>query len=119
MRTPQEWRIAMCDVGQGDGVLLRAAGRVMLVDTGPEPEPLAACLARLGVERLDVVVLTHFDLDHVGGMDAIAGRVDTLVHGPTADPQDVRAIDRVGAARTVQAQAGMTGTLGDATWRVL
>jgi competence protein ComEC len=119
MRTPHDWRIAMCDVGQGDGVLVRSGGRVMLFDTGPEPEPLAACLTRLGVDRLDVVVLTHFDLDHVGGVDALVGRVDLLVHGPVGEAEDARTLDRVEASRTVEADAGMRGTLGAATWRVL
>jgi competence protein ComEC len=119
MRTPQDWRIAMCDIGQGDAVLMRSAGRVLLVDTGPDPEPLTGCLDRLGIARIDTLVLTHFDLDHVGGADAVSGRVDLLVHGPVGEAQDERTIARVGAERVVEATAGMRGTLGDAGWRVL
>ncbi|MCC4907229.1 ComEC/Rec2 family competence protein [Microbacterium sp. cx-59] len=119
MRTPHDWRIAMCDIGQGDAVLLRSAGRVMLVDTGPDPDLLTGCLDRLGIGRLDVAVLTHFDLDHVGGAAALAGRTDLLVHGPVGEAQDERTVSGVGAARTVQGEVGMRGTLGDAMWRVL
>lgn len=118
LTTPREWRIALCDVGQGDAVLLRSAGAVMLIDTGPAPEPLAACLARLGIDRIDVLVLTHFDLDHVGGVGAVAGRVGVLLHGP-ADDDGARRIRQVGAAETHQMAAGATGRLGDARWRVL
>ena len=37
---PADWSILACDVGQGDAVLLRSAGAIALVDTGPDPEPL-------------------------------------------------------------------------------
>lgn len=79
------WTIAQCDVGQGAATMLRIGDATVLVDAGREPEPLAACLDLLGVDRLDVVVLTHFDADHVGGVDAIAGRADLIVHGPPDD----------------------------------
>ncbi|MDQ1128658.1 ComEC/Rec2 family competence protein [Microbacterium sp. SORGH_AS_0888] len=115
---PSAWSLAACDIGQGDAIVLRSAGRVMLVDAGPKPEPLEVCLRRLGVGRIDVAVLTHFDLDHVGGAPALAGRVDTLLHGPVSPGED-RVLATVGAAETLAATAGMTGTLGDAAWRVL
>ncbi|WP_374699896.1 ComEC/Rec2 family competence protein [Microbacterium sp. B24] len=91
------------------------------MDTGPDPRALTACLETLGVERVDLLVLTHFDHDHDGGTSAVAGRVDTVLHGPTAAPDDERTLTRLrdAGARLVRADAGMTGTLGDARWRVL
>lgn len=115
---PGRWAVAACDVGQGDAVVVRSAGRIMVVDTGPEPDAVTACLRRLGVDRIDLLVLTHFDLDHVGGSAALAGRVDTVLHGPVP-VGDERVLFRLGAARTIEASAGMTGVLGDASWRVL
>jgi competence protein ComEC len=115
---PGRWSIAACDVGQGDAVAIRSAGRIMLVDTGPDPDAVDTCLRRLGVDRVDVLVLTHFDLDHVGGVEALTGRVDTLVHGPVP-PGDGRTLAGVAAAHILEGSAGMSGTLGDATWRVL
>lgn len=118
---PRDWSVIACDVGQGDAVLLRSAGRVALVDTGPDPAPLEACLRRVGVERLDLLVLTHFDLDHAGGARALSGRVDTVVHGPTAGDADERIVAALSAqgARTALATTGMQGELGDARWSVL
>lgn len=118
LTTPQEWSIAMCDVGQGDAVVVRSAGAVMLVDTGPEPDALASCLSRLGVARIDLLVLTHFDADHVGGLDGVPAPVGLLLHGP-ADERDTARVLAVGAQDVVAAAAGMSGVLGAARWRVL
>lgn len=118
---PRAWAIAACDVGQGDAVLVRSDGVVALIDTGPDPALLAACLELLGVERIDMLVLTHFDLDHRGGVDAVSGRVTTVLHGPVADAEQQRVLDGLAAdgAELVPATLGMHGMLGDARWRAL
>ena len=118
---PADWSILACDVGQGDAVLLRSAGAIALVDTGPDPERLDRCLSRAGVQRIDLLVLTHFDLDHVGGLGAVVGRVGTALHGPPGTAEGARVLTRLqaGGARTLEAQTGTTGTLGLSTWRVL
>lgn len=121
LTVPQAWSIAACDVGQGDALLVRDAGRIALIDTGPAPEPLTACLTRFGIERIDLLVLTHFDLDHAGGVEAVRGRVGVVLHGPPGDGGDealIAALEHAGA-RAVAAHAGMTGELGDARWRAL
>jgi len=118
---PADWQYAACDVGQGDAVLVRSLGKVALVDVGPDPVPLEACLTRLGVERIDLLVLTHYDLDHVGGSAAVLGRVGAALVGPVEVIEDQRLVDRLraaGAAVTV-ATAGMSGTLGGLDWTVL
>ena len=83
------WTVAMCDVGQGDATIVRSPqGGVLLIDTGPEPDTVDSCLSRLGVERIDAVVLTHFHADHVDGLAGVlrSGRtvrelVATFVEG--------------------------------------
>lgn len=117
---PAAWSVLACDIGQGDAVLLRSAGVVGLVDTGPDPAALSSCLAHAGIHRVDLLVVTHFDLDHSGGLSAVAGRVGTVIHGPP-DEDGQQAIEALVAAgaRSVQAAAGMSGALGDARWRVL
>ncbi|WP_345750323.1 ComEC/Rec2 family competence protein [Microbacterium rhizophilus] len=119
LTVPRDWAVAACDVGQGDGLVLRSAGAVAVVDVGPESEPMAACLARLGIDRIDLLVLSHFDLDHVGGITALRDRVSTVLHGPLADASDARVLDDLGVAERVAATAGMTGALGAARWTVL
>ncbi|MWV50286.1 MBL fold metallo-hydrolase [Rathayibacter sp. VKM Ac-2803] len=117
---PADWRIAMCDVGQGDALLLRGDAGVLLVDTGPLPEPLDACLDLLGVDRIALLVLTHYDLDHVGGLEAAVGRVDLALVGPSDgadDDRDRRDLEE-GGASVREAVRGDSGALGSLRWRV-
>lgn len=116
-----EWAIAACDIGQGDALVVRSAGEVALIDTGPEPDRLAACLRSLGIDRIDLLVLTHFDLDHAGGAAAVQGRVGQVLHGPTGDAADERTLSRLGeaGATLIEAASGLEGTLGSARWMVV
>ena len=68
---PADWWIVACDVGQGDAFVVRSEQRIMLVDTGPEPALVDGCLDRLGVQAIDLVVITHFHADHVDGLDGV------------------------------------------------
>ena len=83
------WRVVVCDVGQGDAVVLRSgADRAVLVDAGPDPPLVDRCLRRLGVTTLDAVLLTHFHADHVDGLSgALQGRdVAQVLVGPVREP---------------------------------
>lgn len=118
---PADWQIALCDVGQGDAVLVRDAGQIALIDTGPEPEPLRDCLSELGVGRIDLLVLTHYDRDHIGGLSAVAGAVDTAMVGRPAGGRDDAVLEPLARAgvRVHVAARGDRGTLGGLRWRVL
>lgn len=71
--------LVVLDVGQGDALLLRSPrGRWILVDAGPKNESFDAgarvvlpYLRRRGIAALDLMVLTHPDMDHVGGAEAV------------------------------------------------
>jgi competence protein ComEC len=119
--TPEAWSIAACDIGQGDALVIRSGSEVALVDTGPDPAPLESCLRELGVDRIDLLVLTHFDLDHVGGAETVIGRVDRVLHGPAVEPEDQRLLDEfaAGGSEIVDASAGREGVLGASQWQVL
>lgn len=118
---PGDWSVAACDIGQGDAVFLRSAGQVALIDTGPDPAALDRCRSFLGIERVDLLVVTHWDADHAGGASALSGRVDTVIHGPLDEARSSRALDPliVAGADAVEVVAGHRGSLGDARWRVL
>src|SRR5690606_30791847 len=71
---PDVAELVMLDVGQGDALVLRDRGSVALIDGGGWPQAgfgqkvLAPALAGLGVRRVDLVVATHGDSDHCGGL---------------------------------------------------
>ncbi|TFD03594.1 ComEC/Rec2 family competence protein [Cryobacterium sp. TMT1-66-1] len=118
---PPDWQIAACDIGQGDAVVVRDGDQYGLVDVGPDPKLLSACLGTLGVSRINLLVLTHYDLDHIGGVDAVIGRVDTALVGMPENAQDVSLHERLaaGGAAVRQAARGDSGTLGGLTWNIL
>ncbi|MGH3098850.1 MAG: ComEC/Rec2 family competence protein [Streptosporangiales bacterium] len=86
---PPGWFLVACDVGQGDGLVLNAGGSAaVVVDAGPEPAPMDACLTALDVERIPLLVITHLDADHVGGIAGVfRGRdVGVVLTSPLREP---------------------------------
>lgn len=75
-------RMTMLDVGQGQCVLIQADGKTYLIDCGGDSDTEAADLAAetllsQGVNRLDGLIVTHFDRDHAGGVAYLLSRVPT------------------------------------------
>jgi competence protein ComEC len=69
---PPGWLAVACAVGQGDSVVLAAGvDEAVVVDAGPEPALTDACLHRLGVRRVPLLVVSHFHVDHVGGIAGV------------------------------------------------
>ncbi len=99
---PPDWVLVSCDVGQGDATVLRTGPhRAIVVDVGPDPALVDRCLDRLGVQTVDAVILTHFHLDHVGGLDGVTrGRtVGTLLTTWVAEPEDMVLLTTTWAGR--------------------
>ena len=118
---PADWEFALCDVGQGDATVIRSQGMIALDDTGRDPARLQHCLDELGITHIHLLVLTHYDLDHVGGVSAVYGKVDRALIGPPSDPGDQRIASdlRANGAEVDQVSRGETGTLGELRWDVL
>ncbi|WP_246090228.1 ComEC/Rec2 family competence protein [Nonomuraea deserti] len=91
---PDGWLMVMCDVGQGDGIVVAAGpGRGVVVDTGPDPVAMDRCLRGLGVDDVPLLVLTHPHADHVGGLPGVLR--DRRVGAVVVSPQ--RALARASA----------------------
>ncbi|WP_433726196.1 ComEC/Rec2 family competence protein [Nocardia sp. CA-129566] len=87
---PGGWVLAVCDVGQGDGLALSVGDHTaVVIDVGPDPRTIGSCLDRLRVNRIALLVLTHPHADHIGGLaGAVQGRtVDALAVGPGELPE--------------------------------
>ena len=68
-----ELEIHFLDVGQADSTLIICDGQTMLIDTGLDDQgtKIQNYLKKQGIERLDYLVLTHPDADHIGSADVI------------------------------------------------
>lgn len=112
---PAGWLVVACDVGQGDALVVAAGGHdAVVVDAGPQADPVDRCLRDLGVRRVPLLIISHFHVDHIGGLDGVLRRrrVDRLLAPPFADPAPGRraVLDRGIAA--VDASAGTTLSVG-------
>lgn len=69
--------ISAFDVGKADAFLITAGSSAVLLDTGEEKdgERILAYLKQKGITKLDCMIITHFDKDHVGGADHILSQI--------------------------------------------
>ena len=75
---PGDTRLTFLSVGQGDCAVFRSEGRTILIDAGPAgrgtdagAKIIVPKLRQMGVSRVDLILLSHPDADHVGGTGAI------------------------------------------------
>jgi competence protein ComEC len=105
--------LTMLDVGQGDSLAVRFPnGQVMVVDAGPPDagqRTVGPFLERLGVRRIDTLVATHADADHIGGLPWLLEHfeIGLLIESPDSSPsrifQDLESIERARDVPTHQA----------------
>ncbi len=72
--TDKHLKIYFMDVGQGDSTLIRTPDRkYLLIDSGRDDRSLEQLgqVLPFWKKNLDLVILTHPDIDHIGGMDEI------------------------------------------------
>ncbi len=75
-----DFRVTVLDVGQGQSIVLQNEDRFYLVDCGGDTPKQAAdaaaqYLLSLGITRLDGIIVTHFDVDHTGGIPLLLTRI--------------------------------------------
>lgn len=114
------------DVGQGDATLIMTDGHAMLIDAGNNGKGTAVqnYLQKQGIKKLDYVIGTHPDADHIGGLDVIiykfdCGKVllpDYQKNTKTYD--EVEDTLKAKSYRAAHPAAGDTYQLGDAVFTV-
>lgn len=109
-------RVTFLDVGQGDAALVETSdGRTMLIDGGSASDRydigkvvVAPLLWDRGIRRLDVVVATHPQLDHVGGLTFVLEKFqvgELWTNGVRRDAAFLRRLEEVIRARSVPVRA--------------
>lgn len=74
MAGAQELRVEFFDMGKADSMLITAPdGTRVLIDAGTNKggKALVERFGREGIDHIDVMIITHYDKDHVGGADQI------------------------------------------------
>ena len=77
--------IKFIDVGQGEAILIALPEKTMLIDAGPtgSAQKIAQVLQELGRDKIDYLVATHPDEDHIGGMaDVISSTQIGTIYAP-------------------------------------
>jgi competence protein ComEC len=93
---PGRFELVAADIGQGTSVLVRTHAHLLLFDTGPRfgndndagRRLLLPLLESRGEARLDTLVLSHADADHVGGAQSLIDRLPVLAMRSSLAPDN-------------------------------
>ena len=116
---PGDWILHALDVGQGSALVLQTAQRVLVYDTGARFSPDADAAQRAvipflrsqGIRHVDVLVVSHGDMDHVGGLRSL---LEAISVEQAYAPFDIRAwLSR--ESQTLAARVGRSAGDGDTT----
>lgn len=120
----QGFLFTVLDVGQGQCLIFRAHGQTAMIDCGGSGgeqagDTAADYLDSLGEQRIELLILTHYDSDHVGGVPELLQRVqvDRVImpdYQPDSDARQelLRAAEAVGTEITLT-QMDLTAQVGD------
>jgi competence protein ComEC len=83
---PGQFELVAADIGQGTAVLVRTQRHLLLFDTGPQTSAesdagatvLVPLLRARGEQRIDLLMLSHRDGDHVGGAASVLAALPVL-----------------------------------------
>lgn len=120
--------LTACDVGQGDATILKQGFSQVLVDGGPNNGKVLPCLSAqipFWDRKLELVVVTHPQADHLGGLVEVFKRYQVgtlLVPNTSVDSEVFRSFFqevRRSGIRVVTAEAGQKMELGKLQLKVL
>lgn len=126
-----ELRVDVIDVGNADAILVRNQDKSLLIDAGENEDgrTVVDYLKKQGIRRIDYVIATHADADHIGGMDDVVKAFDigTFImafmpegHTPTTKTYEnlLTALADKGM-KVTSAKPGLSYTLGEAVLDIL
>lgn len=123
-----QMQVHFLDIGQGDATVITCGSHSMLVDAGNNNKGtvIQDTLQHLGIKKLDYLIGTHPDSDHIGGLDVIITKFPTDALLMPDCKKDTKTYDEVVHAASYQnlkithPKAGSTYQLGnDASFTIL
>ncbi|MBY5993874.1 DNA internalization-related competence protein ComEC/Rec2 [Ferrimonas balearica] len=120
------WRLHLLDVGQGLAAVVERQGRYLLYDTGAAfpsgysyaRQVVLPFLHARGASELDLLVVSHGDNDHAGGLDAITGAMPVAHHLGYGGAPCHRGPSHWQGLRLSWWQANLAGNNGSCTLRI-
>lgn len=124
-------RVTVLDVGNADCILLQTGEHAALIDAGERDDSadILAALNSHGVKKLDYVIATHPDADHIGSMESVIRNftIDTFLMSfmPEGYEPTTKTYEKMLTALVerdvdvTEAEHGQTYPFGDATITVL
>ena len=74
-------KMVVCDIGQGDAILIIKGSTQVLIDGGPSSEKMLSCLEKyvpFWDRTIELIVLTNTDYDHMNGLGAVVERYSVM-----------------------------------------
>lgn len=98
-----EMKVAILDVGQGLSVVIHTAHHHLVYDAGPKSSAQSDAAKRVilpylmgeGINKLDMVMLSHDDIDHAGGMSTLLKNIPIGRVSSSLDPEKTAAFPQV------------------------
>lgn len=122
-----ELTVHFINVGQGDSTLITCGGNAMLIDAGDNNKGTTVqnYLQKQEIKKLDYVIGTHPDSDHIGGLDVVITKFDCgLIMMPdypkdTATYRDVVDAMKYKGYKNTLPVVGTSYKLGDAEFTII
>ena len=122
--------VLFLDVGQGDCIIIKSKTATAVIDFGitDEDDTIYRKLLELGVDRVDLAVITHHHSDHFGGFKNLIERIkiDNLLmsensadDSQTEELYDVLRLANQNNVKIIEPKMGTCFNLGDAILKVL
>jgi competence protein ComEC len=122
--------VLFLDVGQGDCTIIKSKTATAIIDFGvtDEDNTIYSKLLELGIDRVDLAVITHHHNDHFGGFNNLAQNIkidNLLINSTSADDSQSEELQGVlttankKGVNIIKPMAGACFSLGDATLKVL
>lgn len=88
--------IRFFDVGQADAALVITNGYTMLIDGGnvADGDDVVASIEALGISKIDIIVSTHSDEDHLGGLPDVMEAFEVSTLYADGNPADTKIYQR-------------------------